>query len=160
MIYRDDDIGKFSDVNLLIEIQKLFDKHKKIHTVTLIMHDLWESRGVWEWLMTTPNLDIALHGWQHVDYSPFQFQAMVDELNTALHYWRENIERMGYEYKEITVFYPPWNKVSDNMRLASSKVGLELNDCVDKDEVYNFHWWEHIGGRGLDKLEEILRHGT
>ena len=74
-------------------------------------------------------------------------------------YWREHTERMGYN-KPITTFYPPWNKISDDVIEVCDGFAMELNDCVDESLVYNFHWWTFIGGRGLDKLEEKLMEDT
>ena len=155
MIFRDDDINKYADVTTLLRVQEIFDKHSKVHTVTLVMEDLWESRGVWEWLLTTPGLDIALHGWRHRDYSVLSYAEAKVEIDRALSYWRSNVLRMHKE-RPITVFYPPWNKVSPNLKKACDACGLKVNDSVDPSQVYNLHWWEHIGGRGLDELERVL----
>lgn len=157
MLFRDDDINKYADVNLLMEIQGLFVKYNKVHTVTLEMEDLWENRALWYWLMMTPNLDVALHGLRHDDYSTFDYRTIQDHLGCALEYWEENSKRAGYKYKPITVFYPPWNKVSDDVHRACKDLGLEVNDCVDTAKVYNFHWWECIYKENLDKLEEMLK---
>lgn len=141
-----------------MNIHDLFIKHSKIHTVTILMKDLWESRGVWEWLMTTPNLDIALHGWEHEDYSKLPYQVAKNDIACCLQYWKENTDRMGYNIP-LKVFYPPWNKVSNELIMALGDLGLELNDCIDETKVYNLHWWEYIGGRNLDKLEAKLIEG-
>ena len=150
--FRDDDINKYTDVNTLIRIQKLFDEFNKIHTVSVLMEDLQENFGVWYWLMTTPNIDIALHGWRHEDYSSMPYSEILNNLKRCLGYWRVNSARGGYVLKPIKVFYPPWNKTSDLLVLACQEVGLELR--VDGD--YCFHWWEFIGGRNITKLVSIL----
>lgn len=157
IIYRDDDVNRFTDVNLLIKIQDLFDKHGKIHTVTLEMKDLWENRGVWYWLMITPNINVALHGWEHVDYSVMFYDEILNHLHVALSYWEEHSKNYDYEFKPIKVFYPPWNKVSDDLHKACAECRLEVNDCVDISKVYNFHWWECIIKEELDRLEEVLK---
>lgn len=156
MIYRDDDISKYTDLTTLFSIQNLFDKYKKVHTVTLIMEGLWDSRGVWEWLMTTSNIDIGLHGWRHEDYSKHTWQSAKANLQMALEYWYRNTERMGYK-KLIRVFYPPWNATGLGLNMACRDLDLIINDSVDRFHVYNFHWWEHIGGKNLNKLEEVLK---
>ena len=156
MIYRDDDISKYSDLTTLFKIQDLFDKYNKIHTVTILMEDLWESRGVWEWLTTTPNLDIALHGWTHVDYSVMYDIDIKNHIQGSLDYWNSNLARLD-KVIPIKVMYPPWNKSSDILVSECKKLGLEVNVDIDTNRVYNLHWWEYINGRNLNKLEEVLK---
>lgn len=160
MIFRDDDISKFTDLTTIMKIQELFDRHKKIHTVTVLMEGLWESRGVWEWLMTTPNLNIALHGWKHINYDKLTVLQIVDDILGCLSYWKTNVERCGYKVESLKVFYPPWNSLSEH---KASEVSTILGIKVDTrtrisspTEIYDFHWWDHIGGRDLNKLEEAL----
>ena len=155
MLYRDDDISKYTDLTTIMRIQELFVKYNKIHTVTILMEDLWESRGVWEWLISTPNLDIALHGWNHKDYSELCYVDTLEEIRKSLTYWERNLERLDLNIP-IKVMYPPWNKSSDKLAMVCDELGLELNVNVDDKEVFNFHWWEFIGGKNLDKLEKVL----
>lgn len=157
MLWRDDDVSKYTDLTTLFKIQELFDKYNRIHTVTLIMDELWESRGVWEWLMTTQNIDIALHGFMHCDYSTMSYVWVESHIQGSLEYWEENSKRGGYKFRPLKVFYPPWNKVSDDVYKICSKYGLEVNTCVDESKVYNFHWWECVKKQGLDKLENRLK---
>ncbi len=159
MIWRDDDVGKFTDITTIMRIQELFRKHNEIHTVVVLMEDLWESHGVWEWLMTTPDLDIALHGWTHESFRDFSFAQARDVFARCLDYWKMHTGRIGRDIP-IKVWYPPWNEINDEVKMACDHVGLEWNDSVDESQVYNFHWWEFIGGRGLGKLEEILKNGS
>jgi len=143
IIYRDDDINKNTDLTTLMRIQDVFDHCGKIHTVTVIMEHLWESRGIWEWLMTTENIDVALHGWIHCDYAGVSYDGTVRMLRQSLNEWKKHTERMGYT-KELKVFYPPWNSWNDNTMRACEEVGLELNADIDTSRVINIHWWEFV----------------
>ena len=156
MIWRDDDVNVYADIDTLKRIQALFNKYDKVHTVAILMKDLWEGKGVWYWLMTTPNLDIALHGSEHKDYSVMSYDEICYDLLRTFHYWKEHTVQGGYGLRSIRVFYPPWNKVSDNLRRACAEFNLKVNDSVDLAEVYNFHWWEMIDPDNLKKLEEEL----
>lgn len=156
MIWRDDDISKYTDLATIMAIQDVFDRCGKVHTVTLLMEDLWESRGIWEWLMTTPGLDIALHGWRHDDYSAMRYSKDIEyRLSEALEYWSKYTANSDVD-RPLKVFYPPWNKVSKNVELACKNLGLELNVNVNPAEIYSFHWWKFIGGIGLGDLEDVL----
>jgi len=156
MTFRDDDINRHTDLTTIMEIQKVFDHYGKVHTVTIVMEGLWESRGVWEWLVTTPNIDIALHGWIHADHAGISYEGTLRMLRQCLSDWNKHNERMGRDIP-LTVFYPPWNSYNDKTIKACEEVGLELNACVDPLKTYSFHWWEHVGGRGLKELAEVLR---
>src|SRR3990167_5617688 len=161
MVWRDDDVGKFTDLTTIMRIQELFDKYDKTHTCAVLMEDLWESKGIWFWLMTTKNIEVALHGWIHIDYSELSKGEIEADIKKCLTYWETNSRRAmdvyGYEFKPIKIFYPPWNKSSDDLVEVCDVLGLEVSTktkASHPDEVYDFHWWEHIGGRDLDKLEE------
>lgn len=143
MIYRDDDISQYTDLETIMAIQDVFDHHGKIHTVTIIMERLWESRGVWEWLMTTENIDVAFHGWIHCDYAGVSYEGTLRMFRQSLTEWKKHTERMGYT-KQLKVFYPPWNSWNANTARACEEVGLELNASIDTSEVYNFHWYEFV----------------
>jgi len=159
IIYRDDDIGKYTDLTTIMNIHELFLEHDKIHTVTILTDELWSSRGVWEWLTTTPNLDIALHGSCHWDYSGLDYESILTDLGICLDDWKKHNSRMGVDIP-IDTFYPPWNKVCPDLFRACETLGLMVNDSVDEKEVFNFHWWEFIGGRNLEALEERLKNDT
>lgn len=164
MIFRDDDISCFTDLTTLKTIQGLFDIRNKVHTCSLLMKDLWESKGIWFWLMTTKNIDVALHGWEHIDYSLLSKGEIESDIRKCLTYWEINSKRAmdvyGYDYRPIKVFYPPWNKSSNDLIEVCDTLGLEVctkTKVSHPDEVWDFHWFECVRQDGLDKLKEALR---
>ena len=163
MLYRDDDIGKYTDLSLIQKIHSLFVRYNRIHTVSILMDDLWESKAVWFWLQTTPNLDITLHGWKHVDYSKINIFDLRKNIKQCLDYWEENSKRAmdvyEYKFKLLKVFYPPWNKTSPALYQVCSEVGLEVsvkNRVSNPGEVYDFHWWECVNDEYFKKLVRAL----
>src|SRR3990167_2109179 len=157
LTFRDDDVGKFTDLTTIMRIQELFDKYDKTHTCAVLMEDLWESKGIWFWLMTSKNVEVALHGWTHIDYTFLSCEGILNLLDKSLKYWELNSKRAmdvyGYEFKPIKTFYPPWNKSNADVVAVCRSLGLEVSTKTrvsNPDEVYGFHWWEHIGGRDLD----------
>ena len=153
-IWRDDDINRFTDIQVFLQIHDLFIKHKKVHTCVVEMKDLWESRGLWHLLMTLPNLDIALHCWEHIDYSVLSYEQAKADIKKCLDYYKSKIN--GYKYKEIKLFCPPWNKSTMLLSKACYELGLGVNDNTD-GKTYNFHWWECMDKSGLDNLEQVLK---
>ena len=147
-----------------MRIQDLFDKYNKTHTCAVLMEDLWESKGVWFWLMTTKNIDVTLHGWKHDDYTMCSKEIIKDTLSICLDYWEENSKRAmdvyGYEFRPLKVFYPPWNKTSPALIEACRELGLEVNTKTRQShpgEVWDFHWWEAIYPEKLKELDWELR---
>src|SRR3990167_3298155 len=166
VVWRDDDVGKFTDLTTLMRIQELFDKYNKTHTCVLLMDDLWESKVIWFWLMTTKNVEVALHGWKHDDYTVYAKEGVKSILSMSLDYWERNSKRAmevyGYEFKPIKTFYPPWNKSSPTVEQACAELGLEVSvktKQTNPDEVYDFHWWELIDSKDwkFKNLEGALR---
>jgi hypothetical protein len=160
-LYRDDDVSKFTDISLFMKVHSLFGKYQKLHTVAVEMEDLWENKVIWYILVTQKNIKVDLHGWKHKDYSILSYQEIVDDIRRSLDYWYMNIER-GYgidaigKDKKITTFFPPWNRVSDNLKKACIDTGLTLDSRIGGD-VYNFHWWACVDDCYLDSLEQMLK---
>jgi len=156
-LYRDDDVNKYTDMELMERIHKLFLESNKIHTVAVEMEDLWESKEVWYWLMTTPNIDVGLHGWTHKDYSALSYEEIRKDIQQALDYWNMHIKMAGYKERPIKVFFPPWNRVSQRLRDACANLKMKVDDRVG-GEVYNFHWWTFRDKKREDfkKLQSVL----
>jgi len=156
MLYRDDDVSKFTDIGLITKIHSLFVKYNKIHTIAVEMDGLWENKVVWYWLMTASNLDVGLHGWTHKDYSILPAEDIELDIQKSISYWNYNIERGKYKPKELKVFYPPWNKTSSLLEEICGKHGLSVNNEVGGD-TYNFHWWTFIRPTDFERLEKSLQ---
>ena len=156
MIFRDDDISKFTDIGLITKIHSLFLKYNKTHTVAVEMDGLWENKAIWYWLMTAPNLYVGLHGWTHKDYSILPKEDIELDIQKSISYWNYNIERGKYKPKELKVFYPPWNKRSSLLEEICGKHGLRVH-CEVGGGTYNFHWWTFTGTEDWGKLEELLK---
>lgn len=149
-LYRDDDVSVHTDAYLFRELHKWFIDNKKVHTAGVIMKDLWENQAVFWYLATAPYLEIALHGWEHRDYSQESYEVCEGDILLSLEYWRSNLTRMLKvdevpEDKKIKFFFAPWNRKSEDLELACTRTELRLCD-VRKGfwqdyYVHSFHWW-------------------
>ena len=153
-LYRDDDINRFTDIQVFLQIHDLFIKYNKTHLCVVEMKDLWESRGLWHLLMTLPNIEIALHCWEHIDYSVLSYEQARIDIKKCLDYFYS--KKNGYKLKEIKLFCPTWNKSTLALSKACYDLGLALNDNSD-GRTYNFHWWECINKEGMEELERQLK---
>lgn len=119
-----------------------------MHTVAVIMKDLWENHALFYYLATAPYLEIGLHGWEHKDYSEMYDYECIEDLRKALEYWEENSRRMTGKCKKIKTFFAPWNKEGKGIKQACSALGLEFCAVKGGDwngkKVRSFHWWNLI----------------
>jgi len=136
MLYRDDDICKWTDLT----------EFKKLHTCAVLFEGIADNYGLFHYLVTAPLLDVQLHGWRHRDYSVLSKEEILIDFFRAIAYWNHNVtRRYGKEIldnalKRITTYYPPWNRVHDNIKEACKEAGLKVDNRVG-GEVFNFHYW-------------------
>jgi len=149
-LHRDDDPNVYTDMYLFKQLHEKFIEAKQVHTVAVIMKDLWQNHALFYYLLTAPYLEIGLHGWEHKDYSLLSYKECFADLKKSLNYWFENgIRILGSdripEGKNIKIFFAPWNKTSGSIELACSDLGLKFCDIrKGRWEDYNirsFHWW-------------------
>ena len=148
ILYRDDDPNVYTDAYLFKELHKQFLNKGIEHTAAVIMENLWENHALFWYLATAPLLNIGLHGWQHKDYSILSYEECYDDLKKSLDYWKENSTRMTGQCKEISIFFAPWNRESENIRKACADVGLKFCNVKkgkwEDYEIRSFHWWNII----------------
>jgi len=148
ILFRDDDINVYTDAFRFKELHQRFVREGRVHTVAVIMKDLWENHALFYYLATAPFLEIGLHGWEHKDYSLLSATECVEDLRKSLDYWQENSIRMTRQCKEITTFFAPWNKEGEGIKKACQDLGLKFCDVRkgkwNGKEVRSFHWWNCI----------------
>jgi hypothetical protein len=153
VLYRDDDVGVHTDFYLFRKLHEEFINKEQDHTVGVIMKDLWENQAVFYYLATAPYLKVALHGWEHKDYSAAGYAQCKRDIVKSLHYWDTNVKRMLKvedvpKDKKIEMFFAPWNKSSPEIKRACEKTGLRFCDVGggwwEGIKVKSFHWWAVI----------------
>lgn len=155
-LYRDDDISVTSDIQLLMEVHDLFVKHGKIHTVAVLVKDIWENKEVWYWLMTSSNLRIGLHGWDHKDYGRAGYSEIQSDIQRCLEYLHDKAKKGKYESPYVDTFYPPWNSVGPDLSKICQLYGLQCDARIGPP-VFNFHYWACQDKKHMDALEEALK---
>jgi hypothetical protein len=157
-IWRDDDPCVDTDPLLFREVHSHFTKYNKIHTCAVIMRDLWKNKELWYMLVEEPNIEICLHGLDHIDYGVQPYEKIVADIQESLEYWRVRVTR-GFgedKVKKILRMLPTWHSVSPELERACKDCGLEL-DARQSGEVYCFHYWEAIYPEKLKVLEDLLK---
>jgi len=147
MIYRDDDVSMYTCAYAFKTLHEKFIQHDKVHTVALIMKDLWQNHALFWYLATAPNLEIGLHGWEHKDYSTLSYEECFSDLKRSLEYWIENSTRMTKRCKPITTFFAPWNRESENIKKACADLGLIFCNTATSNEIRSFHHWNTMNDK-------------
>ena len=147
-LYRDDDCNVYTDAFRFKEFHQQFIDKEQVHTVAVIMKDLWENHALFYYLATAPYLEVALHGWQHKDYSQVSYEECLDDIKRSLNYWMSHSISMTRKCKPIETFFAPWNKDGENIRKACEVMKLKFCN-VKKGEwegyqIRSFHWWNII----------------
>ena len=84
ILFRDDDISKFTDLTLFRKVDELFIRHNKIHTIAVEMEGIWENKGIWNYILTSPVIKVDFHGWTHKDYSKLTYEEIKDDIEKTL----------------------------------------------------------------------------
>ena len=150
IIFRDDDVNVYTDAFMFKELHERFIHRKQVHTIAVIMNDLWENHALFYYITTAPYLEIGLHGWKHKDYSKVSYEECYADIERSLEYWKENSNRMVGSCKPINTFFAPWNREGENIKKACEDNGLKF--CATKrgewegKQIKSFHWWSMIKG--------------
>jgi len=145
LIHRDDDPNVYTCPHEFKKLHQKFIDKKQVHTVALIMKDLWQNHSLFYYLATAPYLDIGLHGWEHKDYSQLSYNECYEDIKKSLDYWEENTSRMVGKTKEIKIFFAPWNKEGEEIKQVCEDLGLKF--CAVRKGIWegyyikSFHHW-------------------
>lgn len=145
ILYRDDDPNVYTCPRLFKELHQKFIDAKQVHTVAVIMKDLWLNQALFYYLATAPYLEIGLHGWEHKDYSKLNYEECYQDIKKSLEYWKENSFRMVGRTKEIRIFFAPWNREGGEIKKACKDLGLDFCNVRKGKwngyEIRSLHWW-------------------
>ena len=166
-IIREDDFDPRNFKSSVEESHKMFLDRNLIHTIAVQAArygHIGHSQDLIDYINSTPNWDVQLHGWEHEKYSEWKYDDIVKELFAAIGYVQKKFNTTP------TIFYPPWNCDSDILRKACEYIGLEHNNnCAyimsytntpekyqDKNVVY-YHAWDKFNYEALPKLLDMAK---
>lgn len=147
MIFRDDDISCFTNVDDFKRVHELFNKYNVTHTIAVIAKDIDKNSELIEYILSQSNINVQLHCWDHVDMTQLneiELQWAFSKGVSCLKTWLK---------KNPTILYPPWNKHSTpmdekakmfDMTVSSKKISLAQYIKFGGDvgeETINFHYW-------------------
>lgn len=160
MILRDDDPAVTTNALLFREVHELFRKYNKVHSCGVLMRNLWDNKELWYLLVEEPNIEVCLHGLDHIDYGVAPYDKIVSDIKESLEYWRVRVTRGfgAHKVKPIKKFYPPWHSISADLERACNDCGLTLESKhLESEGVFCFHYWEAIYPARLERIEKALK---
>jgi len=148
IIVRSDDFDWRMDTQSYVDIHQLFVDAQVVETAVLQFAQFGRLCNVREelvrYILNTPYWDIQLHGWQHDHYDEMKYDFIVRDLAAAIH--------MCQKYFKVTptVWYPPWNCLSNEMEMAATTVGLKIdNESYDIAKFIREASSGHYSGHSL-----------
>jgi peptidoglycan/xylan/chitin deacetylase (PgdA/CDA1 family) len=142
-IWRDDDVGRRTKLDVLTAVDDVFQQYKARHTIAVMAEGL-DSRPELVDLIIQRGMDVQLHCWKHDDLTTEPAQA---DLLRAV----EMLEQLFGA--RPTVLYPPWNRADSSLCRKAAELGmivsaakisldqyLRFNGDVG-EQVVNFHHW-------------------
>lgn len=163
MIIREDDFDPRYKVEQVKFVHEMFLGRNLTHTIALQMAvggQFVHKQEVIDYVKSTGNWDIQLHGWNHEEYHKWPMRDIARDLFAAIAYTQK---LFGVTPK---IFYPPWNGESPSIEAACKLTGLEFNNKAayiihylrepkkwDWVEAIYFHAWEKSN---LDRLPKLL----
>jgi hypothetical protein len=164
-------IIRADDTDFRLPPQDYVDNHEKFIklglTETAVIQYTMDGRlhnpdpELIKYMNTAPYWDIQLHGWAHDDYSKLPKWRIDEDLKKSK---ARALELFG---KEPTIFFPPWNCYSDDMKEVADLNGLIIsNESYDiakfiremKAGTYTghslyYHLWNH---HEVEQIDEML----
>lgn len=143
MIWRDDDIGQNTKLDVLQAVDDVFQRHGVPHTIAVIASRI-DTRPDLVELIRERRMIVQLHCWEHDDLSVDA--AARGELERA-------VETLTSLFARPTVLYPPWNRSGPELEAEAARLGLTVSfkkvslsqymrvrgDVTER--VINFHHW-------------------
>lgn len=142
MIWRDDDIGCETRIEVLTVIDDLFQKYRQPHTIAVMAAGM-DTRPDLVQLIRSRGMLVQLHCWTHRD---LRYEGLADLPQAAA-----MLERLFGA--RPTVLYPTWNRSNANVVKMAGELGMtvsvgklsldqyiRVNGDVEENTV-NFHHW-------------------
>lgn len=84
LVYLDTGINKNTDIAVLKYIHNQFLRHHKTHTVSLLCEELELNPQIIKYINTTTNWELAIQGWEDVDYLPLSKDKIGDDVDKCI----------------------------------------------------------------------------
>ncbi len=137
IIIRSDDWDFRLSTQQYIDAHEEFKKRGLIETIA-IQPTQWGRLsnvpdGLFEYVnkeLEAGTYDLQVHGWAHFHYDEFEYDFIVRDLMAVKYYCKKYFNRYP------TVWYTPWNCMSNNMERAASFVEMTISN--ESNDIWRF----------------------
>lgn len=132
VVFRLDDVQDFWLIDQQVAIMDLFVSHNSTLALGLIMDDFGDDKVLLEQIKRGTDkglLELALHGWQHLDHST------LDTSTQVRHFSQANDKLKTMTGAKFDVFIAPYNKFNADTIKAMEITGIRILSG-DKDDPY------------------------
>lgn len=84
LIYSDNDISKKTPIDLIKYVHNQFLIHHRTHTIAVICEGLEQNRQLLDYVNTTTNWEICIHGWTHDNYCLLPKEKIAEDLDKCI----------------------------------------------------------------------------
>lgn len=153
LVIRHDDVDFRMDTKNYIAIHEEFIKMGLVETANTQFTQWGRLQNIPQELVDYVNehkdsYDIQIHGWGHFHYDEEEYDFIVRDLEACIY----SCQR--YFNVTPTVWYPPWNCMSNNMERAANFLGIKIDN-----ESYDIAKFIREMERGDYKGHSVYFHG-
>jgi len=129
LVYRNDDISKDTDPDVIKFVHQQFIDSHKTHTIAVICEGLEKNKELIKYVNRTHNWNICIHGWTHDNYCLMDKNRIADDLDKCI----LKIDALFGIAPEK--WYLPWNgwTVSNGFDLVPKVADIAFYHGVDVD---------------------------
>jgi len=148
MLFRDDDISVHTPLDEFERVHSLFIQAGKLHTIGILAKDIWRNCSLWNYLLTAPYLEWALHGWQHERHERVEdVKAALALLNSRVTPGANGVRTClactPQPVIPVRYFFPPFNDLSVELGAFCSRNNLIVDSTFgESPQCFAFHYWE------------------
>jgi peptidoglycan/xylan/chitin deacetylase (PgdA/CDA1 family) len=159
LIFREDDVNKDTDVAVLKYIHEQFLDNHLTHTVSFLCDGLEKNTKLIDYINSTTNWDLAIHGWNHHNYCVMSKSQIEDELDKCIlqidrlfnvvpekwylpfNGWVKDIGFKKVPFVSDIAFFHGVDVDIDCYHISDAVPALEKGEKLNARTVY-FHGWD------------------
>ena len=161
MIFRHDDFDFRENLETVKKIHEEYIKRDLVETIAVnnsIGGGVGWKPEVLDYVNSTSNWDIQLHGWMHEPYEHYPYWRVFGDLVATLSHTKQY-----FPNSDPKIFYAPWNGYSGTIEKACADLGIQMGGVGDyimhyldwgrrgKDIIY-YHSWDSQDVANVPKL--------
>lgn len=146
MIFRNDDISKFTKLSEFKMCNEILKKYNITHTIAVLTNGIASHTELLKYINDNKNISVQVHGHDHLDFTNLSEDELHQQFSTA----KKTLNDLGFN---PDMWYPPWNRsnyiiegIAEQYGLKTSFVKCSLEYYIKHNgktqyDTINFHSW-------------------